>query len=107
MTSLDHLWSGHFADTSLCEPDDPVFQAWRAGVPDWQGPGRLCSQPPLPTNTPTATASPTPTSTHTATPTPTATRYIHSVVHPDCHPNGHPYSNRHRNPNGDRDTDFN
>ncbi|MCB0243655.1 MAG: hypothetical protein KDI12_09615, partial [Anaerolineae bacterium] len=34
MTNLNHLWSGHFTDTSLCEPDDPVFQAWRAGVPD-------------------------------------------------------------------------
>ena len=72
MTSLDYLWSGHFTDTGLCEPDDPVFQAWRAGIPDWQGPGVLCSQS-TPTPTPTATASPTPIRTPTATPSPSPT----------------------------------
>ncbi|MCO5243126.1 MAG: hypothetical protein M9927_04770, partial [Anaerolineae bacterium] len=96
MTNLNHLWSGHFTDTSLCEPDDPVFQAWRAGVPDWQGPDRLCSQPPLPTNTPTATATPTPTSTRTATatasstPTRTPTATASTTATPSRTPTGTP-----------------
>ena len=79
LTSLAVLWSIDFHGTALCEPVDPPFQSWRAGVRFWRSSGLVCGANSTPTSTPTATApwtrTPTPTITATATPTntPTAT----------------------------------
>jgi len=73
LTSLGHLWRMDFRGTALCEPTDPPFQSWRAGIPIWDSSGLACGVNITPTWTPTATATPTRTPTATATPTPTST----------------------------------
>jgi Leucine-rich repeat (LRR) protein len=77
LTGLASLWNMDFRSTALCEPTDPTFQSWRAGVPIWQSSGLLCGAGVTPTWTPTATPtrtpSATPTRTPSATPTPTVT----------------------------------
>jgi hypothetical protein len=45
LTDLTLLGSLYFHDTQLCEPDDPVFQAWLAGVGDMQSTDVLCAPP--------------------------------------------------------------
>ncbi|HSN77294.1 MAG TPA: hypothetical protein VL334_19660, partial [Anaerolineae bacterium] len=74
LASLGQLWSADLRSTALCEPDDAVFQAWRAGVRYWQGSGLICGVGATPSPTPTRTAAPTATSTPTATATATPTR---------------------------------
>lgn len=76
MTALNRLWSADLRNTGLCEPGDAAFQAWRAGVRYWQGPGLVCGSAtptPSPTHSPTGTPTPTPTPSATATPTATPT----------------------------------
>ncbi len=73
LTGLAALWSMDFHGTALCEPADPPFQSWRAGVRYWRSSGLVCGASSTPTSTPTATATVTRTPTATATPTMTAT----------------------------------
>jgi Leucine-rich repeat (LRR) protein len=40
--NLTNLYSFWFAQTNLCEPPDPTFQAWLSSVPDVRSPGVLC-----------------------------------------------------------------
>ncbi len=39
LAGLENLWAGDTRATDLCEPADPAFQAWLAGVRYWQGTG--------------------------------------------------------------------
>ncbi|GEM_PF-1824078 len=73
LTGLTRMWSVDLRETALCEPSDPAFQGWRAGVRYWRGNGLVCGVNVTPTWTPTATATATSTRTPTATPTRTAT----------------------------------
>lgn len=73
LAGLASLWSMDFHGTALCEPADPPFQSWRAGVRYWRSSGLVCGANSTPTSTPTATATVTRTPTVTATPTMTAT----------------------------------
>ena len=43
LVGLEELWAGDISATDLCEPADPTFQAWLAGVRYWQGTGEACS----------------------------------------------------------------
>jgi predicted amidohydrolase YtcJ len=60
----------YFDNTGLCEPPNPAFQAWLAGIIMLHRTNILCSSE---SPTPTATATRTPTATPTVTPTPTRT----------------------------------
>ena len=86
LASLGQLWSADLRDTALCEPQDPAFQAWRAGVRYWQGSGLTCgagvTPTATPTRTPTATASATATATRTATATATPTQTATATATP-------------------------
>lgn len=42
LANLD-LWLLHTDATDLCEPGDAAFQAWLAGIRDWQGAGQACA----------------------------------------------------------------
>lgn len=75
LTNLSRLTTFYFNNTTLCEPDSPVFQDWLSSITDLQRTGSTCS------NNPTDPSSiylpigiksePAPTAIATPTPTPT------------------------------------
>ena len=77
-TNLTSLTYFNFQNTNLCEPVNPAFQNWLAGIDTVLSNGIDCESTPTPTPTPgptstltpTPTMSPTPTQTPTITPTP-------------------------------------